>query len=311
MKFEHIPILRDQCIQGLNIQENGIYVDGTAGGGGHSHEIAKRLTGGKLICIDQDQEALDACKKRLQDVSDRVIFVKGNFQDIDLFLEKLHIDKIDGCLLDIGVSSYQIDNEQRGFSYMKDAPLDMRMDKQQNFSAYDVINDYSEEELTRILWSYGEEKWAKRISQVIGEKRSVHPIETTFELIEIIERAIPKKARMQIRGHVAKKTFQAIRIEVNRELDVLNRVIPKVVDRLNVGGRFAIITFHSLEDRIVKHKFKELATGCICPPEILICVCHHKEEIKLITRKPIEPSDKEKQENSRARSAKLRICEKR
>ncbi|MGG7143695.1 16S rRNA (cytosine(1402)-N(4))-methyltransferase RsmH [Clostridium nigeriense] len=309
MEFKHVSVLLNECIEGLNIKENGIYVDGTLGGGGHSSEILKELSGdGLLIGIDQDKDALKAAGLRLQNFNN-VKFVHSNFYNIDSILNNLQIEKIDGMLMDLGVSSYQLDKGDRGFSYMQDAPLDMRMNRENSLSAYEVINDYEEEEIYRIIRDYGEEKFAKRIARFIVENRENKPIETTLELVEIIKAAIPAKARRE-GPHPAKRTFQAIRIEVNSELSILNKAIEDGVNRLNKGGRMAIITFHSLEDRIVKLKFKELATSCTCPKEFPICVCGGKAKVKIITRKAIDPSKEEVDENPRSRSAKLRVVEK-
>lgn len=308
MEFKHVSVLLNECIEGLDIKKDGIYVDGTLGGAGHSYEILKHLSDkGLLIGIDQDEDALKAAKKRLQNYKN-VKFVHNNFFNIASILNELKIDKIDGMLMDLGVSSYQLDEAERGFSYMKDAPLDMRMNRNNTLSAYEVINDYAEEDLYRIIRDYGEEKFAKRIARFIVEKREDKRIETTLELVEIIKAAIPAKARRE-GPHPAKRTFQAIRIEVNSELSILNKAIEDGVNRLNIGGRMAIITFHSLEDRIVKNKFKELATSCTCPKEFPICVCGGKAKVKIISRKAIEPSKIEVEENPRSRSAKLRIVE--
>lgn len=309
MEFKHIPIMLEDVISGLNIKPNGIYVDLTVGGAGHSTEILKRLKDGKLICVDQDEEALAVSKERLTKISENVFFYKSNFENFNEVLDYFHIDKVDGVLLDIGVSSYQLDNGDRGFSYMIDAPLDMRMDRTIDNTAFNVVNNYSREELEYIFYNYGEEKWTKRIVEFILNRRSVKKIETTFELVELIENAIPKAVRKK-GGHPAKRVFQAIRIEVNRELEVIKNVIPDIVNRLNEEGRLAIITFHSLEDRIVKDSFKELARGCICPKELYICVCNNKPKIEIITRKPIVPSEDEMEFNSRSKSAKLRVCAK-
>ncbi|MDU5110346.1 MAG: 16S rRNA (cytosine(1402)-N(4))-methyltransferase RsmH [Clostridium sp.] len=309
MEFKHVSVLLNECIEGLNIKENGIYVDGTLGGGGHSLEILKNLSSeGLLIGIDQDTDALKAAGVRLQDFSN-VKYVHSNFYNIDKVLNDLEIEKIDGMLMDLGVSSYQLDTGDRGFSYMQDAELDMRMNRENDLSAYEVVNDYSEEEIYRIIRDYGEEKFAKRIARFIVERREEEPIRTTLELVEIIKAAIPARARRE-GPHPAKRTFQAIRIEVNSELSILNKAIEDGVNRLNKGGRMAIITFHSLEDRIVKLKFKELATSCTCPKEFPICVCGGKAKVKVISRKAIEPSEEEVLENPRSRSAKLRVIEK-
>lgn len=309
MDFKHVSVLLNECIDGLNIKEDGIYADGTLGGAGHSSEILKNLSkDGLLIGIDQDEDALKAAKNRLQNYSN-VKFVHNNFYNIDSILNELDIEKIDGMMMDLGVSSYQLDEAERGFSYMKDAPLDMRMNRENSLSAYEVVNKYEEEEIYRIIRDYGEEKFARRIAKFIIERREVKPINTTLELVEIIKAAIPAKARRE-GPHPAKRTFQAIRIEVNSELSILNKAIEDGVNRLNKGGRMAIITFHSLEDRIVKIKFKELATACTCPKEFPICVCGGKAKVKLISRKAIEPSKEEVEENPRSRSAKLRVIEK-
>ena len=309
MEFKHVSVLLNECIDNLNIKEDGIYVDGTLGGGGHSLEILKKLSkDGLLIGIDQDEDALKAAKNRLQNF-DNVKYVHSNFYNVESVLNNLEIEKIDGILMDLGVSSYQLDTCERGFSYMQDAALDMRMNRENPLSAYNVVNEYEEEELFRIIKDYGEEKFAKRIARFIVENREKKPIETTLELVEIIKAAIPAKARRE-GPHPAKRTFQAIRIEVNSELSILNKTIEDAVNKLNKGGRVAIITFHSLEDRIVKLKFKELATSCTCPKEFPICVCGGKAKVKIISRKAIEPSKEEVLENPRSRSAKLRVIEK-
>ena len=309
MEFNHVSVLLNECIEGLNIKENGIYVDGTLGGAGHSSEILKRLSNeGRLIGIDQDTDALRAAKERLKDYSN-VTFVHSNFSNIENVLDNLNIDGVDGILMDLGVSSYQLDEGERGFSYMKDAPLDMRMNRENDFSAYNVVNEYSEEDLYRIIRDYGEEKFAKRIASFIVENRQEKNIETTLELVEIIKNAIPAKARRE-GPHPAKRTFQAIRIEVNSELSILNKTIEDGVKKLNKGGRMAIITFHSLEDRIVKNKFRDLAVSCRCPKEFPVCVCGEKAKVKIISRKAIEPTKEEVEVNPRSRSAKLRVIEK-
>lgn len=309
MKFKHVPVMLNEVLEGLNIKEDGIYVDGTLGGAGHSTEIVKRLSTGKLIGIDQDENAIKKSKEVLADYSDRTIILKENFKNIKNVLNTLGINKVDGILLDLGVSSHQLDEEERGFSYNKDAPLDMRMDRGNAFSAWDVVNKYSEKELEKIIWDFGEEKWAKRIAKFIVEERREAPIDTTFELVSVIKKAIPKKVRSQ-GGHPARKTFQAIRIEVNQELDILKNSILNANEVLNESGRLCIITFHSLEDRIVKDTFKYLNKDCICPPEFPVCTCNKKRELKILTRKPIIPSEEEIETNPRSRSAKLRIGEK-
>lgn len=306
MDFKHISVLLEECIDALNIKEDGIYVDCTLGGAGHSNEILKKLSSkGRLIGIDQDLDALNAAKKRLESYGN-VTFVHNNFYNIKEILEELKIEKIDGVLMDLGVSSYQLDETERGFSYMKDAPLDMRMNRENSFSAYNVVNDYSEEELADVIKSFGEEKFAKRIANFIVNRR---PVNTTLELSDIVIAAIPAKFRRE-GGHPAKRTFQAIRIEVNKELTILNKTIEDAIESLNKDGRIAIITFHSLEDRIVKNKFKELQDPCNCPKGLPMCVCGKTPIIKLISRKPIEPSLEEKDLNSRSKSAKLRVAEK-
>lgn len=309
MEFNHVSVLLNEVIEGLNIKENGIYVDGTLGGAGHSSEIVKRLKNGKLIGIDQDLNALEKASKVLEDYKDNVILKHSNYENIDQVLNELDIDKVDGILLDIGVSSYQLDEEARGFSYNKDAPLDMRMDSTSPFTAWEIVNKYSQKELEEIIWNYGEDRWAKRIAEFIIAEREIKSIETTLELVTAIKKAIPKKVRME-GHHPAKKTFQAIRIEVNRELEVLENSITKMVHLLKPGGRLVIISFHSLEDRIVKEAFKELYNDCICPPQIPQCRCDKKREIEIITRKPIKPTKEEVENNPRSRSAKLRIAEK-
>ena len=309
MEFKHVSVLLDEGINALNIKEDGIYVDCTLGGAGHSSEIVKRLSSdGRLIGFDQDKDALKAAGERLKDYKN-VTYVHSNFYAIYDVLTDLGIDGVDGILMDLGVSSYQLDNGERGFSYMQDAPLDMRMNRENEFSAYEIVNTYSEEELYRIIKEYGEEKFAKRIASFIVKNREEKNIETTLELVEIIKAAIPAKARRE-GPHPAKRTFQAIRIEVNKELEIISKTILDGVKKLNKGGRMAIITFHSLEDRIVKNTFKELANPCTCPSEFPVCVCNRKPEVKLISRKPIEASKEELEFNPRSRSAKLRIIEK-
>ena len=310
MEFKHIPVLLDETIENLKIDKDKIYVDCTLGGGNHSLEIVKKLDKGRLICIDQDLDAIEAAKIKLKDYLDKIIFIKSNFKYFEEILDELKIDKVDGVLMDIGVSSYQIDEASRGFSYMEDAPLDMRMDKNQDLTAQFIVNNYSQEDLTDIFFKYGEEKWSKRIAEFIVETRKEKRIETTFDLVDIIDRAVPAEVRRNSKGHYAKRVFQALRIEVNDELGVLKYVLPKIVNRLSPGGRLCVITFHSLEDRIVKDIFKDLNTDCICPPEIPVCVCNKKREVKIITRKPIVPTDSEIETNSRSKSSKLRVVEK-
>jgi 16S rRNA (cytosine1402-N4)-methyltransferase len=310
MEFKHIPIMLNECLDGLNIKPNGIYVDGTIGGAGHSNEILKRLdSDGLLIGIDKDVDAIKASTERLSKISNNFKIVKDDFKDFDNILSSLNIDKVDGVLLDLGVSSYQLDNAERGFSYREDAKLDMRMDKSQKLSAYEVVNYYNYEELSNVIYKYGEERFSRQIASKIVKLREEKPIETTLELANIVESCYPKKLLFK-GGSVAKKTFQAIRIEVNGELTKLDEVLHSMVNHLNKGGRICVITFHSLEDRIVKDAFKEMSTDCICPPSAIICVCHHKASIKLINRKPLVPSEEEQKINSRSTSAKLRIIEK-
>lgn len=310
MEFHHVSVLLDECIENLNIKPDGVYVDCTMGGAGHSKEIVKKLSNkGLFIGFDQDKNAIKTAKERLSEYSDRVKFVHSNFENIKDELEKIGVYKIDGVLADLGVSSHQLDEADRGFSYMQDAPLDMRMDVRCEFSAYDVVNGYTEEELAKIIKDYGEENWAKRIAKFIVEERKEKKIETTKELVEIIKKAIPKKARID-GPHPAKRTFQAIRIEVNNELGVITKMIEDASSIMNKGGRICIITFHSLEDRIVKNAFKELSLDCICPPHLPMCQCDKKSEVKIITRKPIMPTDEEIEVNPRSRSAKLRVAEK-
>ena len=309
MEFKHKSVLLDETIESLNIKPNGIYVDGTLGGGGHSYEIAKRLTdGGKLIGIDQDEDAIRAAKERLSEFADRVTIVRDNYCNMPKVLDELGISKVDGILLDIGVSSYQLDEAERGFTYKQDAPLDMRMDQRQEMTAKDIVNGYSEEDLYRIIRDYGEDKFAKNIAKHIVQARQIKPVETTFELDEIIKAAIPMKFRAT-GGHPAKKTFQAIRIELNRELEVLDESIDAMTDLLNDNGRLCIITFHSLEDRIVKTRFRKNENPCTCPPDFPVCVCGKKPKGKVITRKPIVPDEEELEENKRAKSSKLRVFE--
>ena len=309
MEFKHVSVLLNECIEALDIKENGIYVDCTLGGAGHSSHIVKHLSkDGTLIGIDQDQDALKAAKERLKEF-ENVKYVHNNFYNIDSILNELDIEKVDGILMDLGVSSYQLDEASRGFSYMHDAPLDMRMNRDNDFSAYQIVNNYSEDELYKIIKDYGEERFAKRIANIIINRRVEKPIETTFELVDIIKAAIP--ARLRRDGpHPAKRTFQAIRIEVNSELKILNRTIEDGINRLNKGGRMAIITFHSLEDRIVKLKFRELENPCTCPKGFPICACGKSPVVKTISKKGIIPTEKEIEENPRSRSAKLRVVEK-
>ena len=306
-EFSHRSVLLDECIEGLNIRPDGIYVDGTAGGGGHSFEIASRLTTGRLIAIDQDEAAIKAASERLAPLGERATVVRSNFCEIAAVCKELGIEKIDGLLLDLGVSSYQLDTPERGFSYNADAPLDMRMDKRKALSAYNVVNEYAEERIRKILFEYGEERFSSSIAAAIVREREKKPIESTRELSDIIKYAIPPAAR-EGGHHPAKRSFQAIRIEVNSELDVIEPAIRDAVGLLQEGGRVAIITFHSLEDRIVKQTFADLAKGCTCPREFPICVCGKKPIVKQVNKKPILPSSKELEENPRSRSAKLRVA---
>ncbi len=308
MEFNHISVLRNESIEGLNINPNGFYVDCTLGGGGHSLEIAKRLDNGKLISIDKDEDALNFAKTRLSEYLDKIIFVKGNFADIDKILDNDGVENVDGILADLGVSSYQLDTGERGFSFKKDARLDMRMDKSQSLDAEFVVNNYSEEELSKILYTYGEEKNARQIARKIVKIREKQPIKTTFQLRDIVVSSYPPK--YQNKASLCNKAFQAIRIEVNNELKDLTLAVEKMLSRLKKCGRICIITFHPLEDRIVKQAFKLHSTDCICPPRIPKCVCNHKADIKLITKHPIVPSETELNANSRSASAKLRIAEK-
>ena len=311
MEFVHKSIMLEEVIESLAIKPNGIYVDGTLGGAGHSSEIVKRLgEDGRLIGIDQDGEAIEAATKRLKPYKDKVTIVRSNYAQMKEVLRDLGIPKVDGILLDLGVSSYQLDNAERGFTYREDVPLDMRMDQRPTKTAKDIVNDYSEMELHHIIRNYGEDKFAKNIAKHIVQARQKAPIETTGQLIEVIKAAIPKKVRAT-GGHPATKTFQAIRIELNHELDVLKNNLEDMIDLLNDEGRIAIITFHSLEDRIVKNIFRTSERPCICPPEFPVCVCGRVSKGKVITRKPIVPGKEELEENSRSKSAKLRVFERR
>jgi 16S rRNA (cytosine1402-N4)-methyltransferase len=309
MEFNHYSVMLNEVIEGLEIKEDGIYVDGTLGGAGHSVEIIKRLKDGILIGIDQDQDALKYAREKLSDHSGKFLLVHSNFAKIGEILEDFEYNQVDGVLLDLGVSSYQLDTPERGFSYNHDAPLDMRMDITAGLTAKEILNTYSLEELSRIIREYGEERWHYRIAEFVVRERAKKPIETTFDLVSIIKMAVPKGVRRD-GPHPAKRTFQAIRIEVNRELEIIENTIRESVDKLRPGGRIAIITFHSLEDRIVKRTFKNMTIDCICPPEYPVCMCDTKPIVKIITRKPIVPSMKELEFNPRSRSAKLRIAEK-
>lgn len=308
MEFHHKSVLLDECIQGLNIKPDGIYLDGTLGGAGHSSQIVRRLTTGRLIGVDRDQVALEAAAQRLAPWKERVTLVHSNFKDIDGILDRLGIEKVDGMLFDLGVSSPQLDDGQRGFSYMADAPLDMRMNREDRLTAYDVVNQWPREELRRILYEYGEERYAPQIAGAIDRKRQNAPIETTLQLVDVIRGALPAQA-LREKQHPAKRSFQAIRIAVNDELGSVRQMLEEAIPRLNPQGRLAVITFHSLEDRIVKSAMATAAKGCTCPPEFPVCVCGKKPQVKLINRKPITSSPEELEENPRARSAKLRVCE--
>ncbi len=308
-EFTHRPVLLDECIEALNIRPDGVYLDGTLGRAGHSREIAKQLTAGRLICVDRDRDALDAARERLAPWMSRVELVHSNFDQIDEIFDRLSLTAADGMLFDLGVSSPQLDDGSRGFSYMADAPLDMRMDRAAGVTAADIVNSWSQEELKQLLFRYGEERCAPQIAGAIVRHRADKPIETTLELVEIIKGAMPPKA-LREKQHPAKRTFQAIRIAVNDELASVERMLQRAVPRLNRGGRLAVITFHSLEDRIVKTGLAGFARGCICPPDFPVCVCGRTPDIKLVHKKPILPSGREIEENPRARSAKLRVVEK-
>ena len=308
-EFRHVSVLLEECIEGLNIRPDGIYVDGTLGGAGHSSRIAAKLTTGRLIGIDRDPVALEAAGKRLEPWKDRGTLVHSNFCEIASVLKQLNIDGVDGILLDLGVSSPQLDDGARGFSYMADAPLDMRMNNQDTLTAHTVVNTWPYEELRRILYAYGEERYAPQIASAICRRREAAPIETTLELVDVIRSAMPPSA-LREKQHPAKRSFQAIRIAVNDELGSVEKVMTDAVGCLNPRGRMAVITFHSLEDRIVKNGMAEAAKGCTCPPNFPVCVCGNKPKVKLVTRKPITSTQKELDENPRARSAKLRVCEK-
>lgn len=307
--FHHVSVLLQESIEALNIRPDGIYLDGTLGGAGHSAEIAKRLTTGRLIGVDRDPAALAAAEKRLAPWMHRVTLVHANFAELDQILERLGIPAVDGMLFDLGVSSPQLDEASRGFSYMADAPLDMRMDPGDSLSAYEVVNTWPQEELRRILYAYGEERYAPQIASAIARRRAEKPIETTLELVDVIRSGMPPKA-LREKQHPAKRSFQAIRIAVNDELSAVDRMMQRAPDLLNPGGRLAVITFHSLEDRIVKNAMAQAARGCICPPEFPVCVCGRKPSLRLVSRKPIQSEEAELEFNPRARSAKLRVAEK-
>ena len=309
MEYTHKPVLLRECIDALNIRPEGVYVDGTLGRAGHSREIARRLTSGRLICVDRDQAALDAAPARLAEWMDRITLVHGNFQDLPALLDGLGVDRVDGMLFDLGVSSPQLDDGARGFSYMQDAPLDMRMDRSAALTADVVVNQWPQEELRRILSQYGEERYAAAIAAAIVRTRERAPIRTTLELVEVIRGAMPAAA-LREKQHPATRSFQAIRIAVNGELEAVARLMDTAAGRLRPGGRLAVISFHSLEDRIVKASLAALAKGCTCPPDFPVCVCGKKPQVKLLSRKPVLPSPEELEENPRARSAKLRAAEK-
>lgn len=309
MEFSHYPVMLNECIENLNIKPDGIYVDCTAGGGSHSEAILKKLTTGKLISIDQDDAAIETCTKRFEEYKDKSILVKDNFKNLENILNNLNIDHVDGVLLDLGVSSYQLDTPARGFSYNSDAMLDMRMNPRSPFSAYDVVNSYSEQDLRKIIRDYGEEKFASQIARKIVLEREKQPIATTVQLANIIKSAIPVAAAKKEAQHPAKRTFQAIRIEVNSELDVIKPAIEAGIKRMNIGGRIVVLTFHSLEDRIVKTLFNNGSTGCICPKDFPVCVCGNKPKLKIINKKPITATQEELSKNSRSKCAKLRVAE--
>ena len=309
MEFLHKPVLLDECIEALNIRPDGVYVDGTLGRAGHSREIAQRLTTGRLICIDRDMAAIDAAKTRLAPWMDRVTLIHSNFSELGDVLQEAGVTGVDGMLFDLGVSSPQLDDASRGFSYMQDAPLDMRMDLDAPLSAYEVVNTWSGEELRRILYEYGEERYAPAIARAIVRARENAPVKTTLELVDLIKSAMPPAA-LREKQHPAKRSFQAIRIAVNGELDALPPMLKAASDTLNPGGRLAVITFHSLEDRIITRTMRDLARGCTCPPEFPVCICGNRPKMKVLTRKPIVSGAAELNENPRARSAKLRVAEK-
>ena len=308
-EFHHVSVLLEECLEGLNIKPDGVYVDGTLGGAGHSSQIVRRLTTGRLIGIDRDPVALKAAGERLAPYADRVTLVHSNFCEMDHVLDDLGIEGVDGILLDLGVSSPQLDEVSRGFSYMGDAPLDMRMNHEDSLTADVVVNTWSQEELKRILYDYGEERYAPQIAAAICRRREAAPIKTTLELVDVIRSAMPPAA-LREKQHPAKRSFQAIRIAVNDELGAVRQVLDAAIPKLNPGGRLAIITFHSLEDRIVKNGMADAAKGCTCPPNFPVCVCGKKPKVKIITRKPVVSGDEELDRNPRARSAKLRVCEK-
>ncbi|MDE7192190.1 MAG: 16S rRNA (cytosine(1402)-N(4))-methyltransferase RsmH [Clostridia bacterium] len=308
MEFKHKPVMLDECIEGLKINPDGVYLDCTLGGGGHSSQILARLKDGRLIAVDKDADALESAQKRLEEYKDKITYIRDDFKNVISHLDELGIDKLDGVLIDLGVSSYQLDNADRGFSYNADAPLDMRMDQSQYLDAKKVVNEYSQEELADVIWRYGEDKLSRAIARGIVEYRKTKEIETTGELAKIVEEAYPAKVRWKF-GNPCKRTFQAIRIEVNGELKDLDRVVNNLVLRLKEGGRICIITFHSLEDRIVKRVFVELNKECVCPPHQPICTCNKRKEVEILTKKPLVAGKQELEDNSRAACAKLRIAQ--
>ena len=308
MDFRHTSVLLHECIEALAIKPGGVYMDGTLGGAGHSSEIVKRLTAGRLIGVDRDENALTKAREVLAGSMNRVTLLRHNFAEVDSILHDAGVTGLDGVLLDLGVSSHQLDEPSRGFSYMHDAPLDMRMDNRDSISAYDVVNTYPEKRLSELIFAYGEERWASRIAQFIVAERAAKPLQTAFELVTAIKKAIPKAARSD-GPHPAKRTFQAIRIEVNGELALLENAVEKLANALNPGGRICVISFHSLEDRIIKNTFRALENPCTCPPDFPVCVCGKKPLLRVVTRKPILPSEQELAENHRSRSAKLRVAE--
>ena len=309
MEFNHFSVLLEETITGLKVKPEGIYVDGTLGGGGHAYQVCKRLTTGRFIGIDQDEDAISAAGRRLEEFSPKVTIIRSNYCRMKEVLKEAGVEAVDGIVLDLGVSSFQLDTVERGFSYRFDTKLDMRMDNRQSLTAREIVNEYSEKELYRIIRDYGEDQFAKNIAKHMVKAREIQPIETTFQLNEIIKAAIPAKMR-KTGGHPSKKTFQAIRIECNHELEVLRDTLEDMIELLNPGGRLCIITFHSLEDRLVKNAFKKAENPCVCPSHFPVCVCGNKPKGKVVTRKPILPSEKELGENSRSKSAKLRVFEK-
>ena len=309
--YGHQPVLLEECLEGLRILPDGIYIDGTFGRGGHSLEIARRLSKkGRLLCIDRDRQALDEGGERLKDFSSNVTFLHGNFSDLAQLLKKAGVDQVDGMLFDLGVSSPQLDEDVRGFSYQKDAPLDMRMNREDALTAYTIVNEWSREEIRRVLWEYGEERYGNSIATAICRAREERPVETTLELVDIIRSAMPAAA-LREKQHPAKRSFQGIRISVNNELEAISNMLQQAIPMLAQGGRLAVISFHSLEDRIVKTEFARAAKGCTCPPEFPVCICGKEPQVRLLPKKPILPSAAELEENPRARSAKLRVAEKR